>query len=52
MPLTDYEQHKALYLTCFPEDSAADAEFLFQTVLSKAECVSEYDGDRLVAMLF
>lgn len=52
MPLTDYKQHKALYLTCFPEDSAADAEFLFQTVLSKAECVSEYDGDRLVAMLF
>lgn len=52
MQQTDYAQHKALYLTCFPEDSDADAEFLFRAVLSKAECVSEYDGNRLVSMLF
>lgn len=50
--MTDYTLYKELYLKCFLEDSEADAEMLFKTVLSKAVLVAEYDGNRPIAMLY
>lgn len=50
--LTDYSAYMDLYLKCFTEDTEQDAEFLFETVLKKAERVCEYDNGTPVAMLF
>ncbi|MEE1026097.1 MAG: GNAT family N-acetyltransferase [Acutalibacteraceae bacterium] len=50
--MTDYTDYKNLYLLCFAEDTEEDAEFLFKTVLSKAENVCEYKDGKPIAMLF
>ncbi len=48
----NYKEFKELYLTCFTEDSEADAEFLFSTVFKRAECICRLDKGRPIAMLF
>ena len=50
--MPDYTDYKNLYLLCFAEDTEEDAEFLFKTVLSKAENVCEYKDGKPIAMLF
>ena len=50
--LFNYSAYKDLYLKCFTEDSEQDAEFLFETVLKKAERVCEYENGTPIAMLF
>ena len=51
--MTDYTQHKQLYLLCFTEDTAEDAELLFKNVFSKAKMVCEYNAEGLpIAMLY
>ncbi len=41
-----------LYITCFPEDSPADAKHLFTSVFSKATLVAEQQSNRPIAMLY
>lgn len=51
--MTDYTEYKKLYLLCFTDDTEEDAEFLFKNVLSKANCVCEYDEKGYpISMLF
>ena len=50
--LTNYSAYKDLYLKCFTDDTEQDAEFLFETVLKKAERVCEYENGTPIAMLF
>lgn len=51
--MTDYTQHKQLYLLCFTEDTAEDAELLFEKVFSKAKMLSEYNElGQPIAMLY
>lgn len=51
--MTDYTEYKELYLKCFTEDTEEDAEFIFKTVLAKAEKVCRYDHNgHPIAMLF
>ncbi len=51
--MTDYTEHKKLYLLCFTEDTAEDAELLFKNVFSKAKMVSEYnEAGQPIAMLY
>ena len=51
--MTDYTEYKKLYLLSFTDDTEEDAELLFKNVLSKANCVCEYDEKGSpIAMLF
>lgn len=50
--LSNYSAYKELYLKCFTEDTEQDAEFLFETVLKKAELICEYKNGMPIAMLF
>jgi GNAT superfamily N-acetyltransferase len=51
--MTDYTQHKKLYLLCFTEDTKEDAELLFKNVFSKAKLVCEYNAEGMpIAMLY
>ncbi|MBQ7107500.1 MAG: GNAT family N-acetyltransferase [Clostridia bacterium] len=51
--MTDYTQHKQLYLLCFTEDTAEDAELIFEKVFSKAKMLSEYNElGQPIAMLY
>lgn len=51
--MTDYTEHKKLYLLCFTEDTEEDAELLFKNVFSKAKMVSKTNEQGLpIAMLF
>lgn len=51
--MTDYSEHKKLYLLCFTEDTKEDADLLFENVFSKAKMLSECnDLGFPIAMLF
>lgn len=51
--MKDFTEHKKLYLLCFTEDTAEDADLLFEKVFSKAEMLCEYNEAGLpIAMLY
>ncbi len=48
----NYAEFEKLYLTCFPEDSKEDADFLFEEVFKSAHCIAKFEDEKPVAMLF
>lgn len=46
------QQLKDLYLTCFPEDSDKYAEFFVQNKFDGTNCLTLFDGDTLICMLY
>lgn len=45
-------QLKQLYMTCFPEDSKTYAEFFVKNKFDGTNCLTAFDGQKLVTMLY
>ena len=46
------QQLKELYMICFPEDTETYAEFFIDNKWDGTNCMTLFDGDKLINMLF